>query len=305
MFEPDSPELGHPRAIWTGETPRVQAILARHRPFFVLLAVLLGQLLLLSFQITREQKVSLIRVWAVAVFDPIERSLHKVVLATSTAWRTYGGLWEAQQENQQLRLELVAEHAQIRQLSEQAAEARRLRALLDFKNRLPLKTTAAEVIATSPGEASGAVFIDKGSTSGLVTDLPVLTPEGIVGKIIAVFPYTAQVLLITDPSSGVGCMLERSRAQGVLKGTGQNLCQLHYILNDETVSVGETVLTSGLDQIYPKGFPVGTVVQVKEDNTYKSIVVKPVATLDRLESTLVVLKPTSREQPALSFPVHR
>src|SRR2546426_8941105 len=88
MFEPDSPELGHPRAIWTGETPRVQAILARHRPFFVLLAVLLGQLLLLSFQITREQKVSLIRVWAVAVFDPIERSLHKVVLATSTAWRT-------------------------------------------------------------------------------------------------------------------------------------------------------------------------------------------------------------------------
>src|SRR2546428_14160810 len=112
MFEPDSPELGHPRAIWTGETPRVQAILARHRPFFVLLAVLLGQLLLLSFQITRERKVSLIRVWAVAVFDPIERSLHKVVLATSTPWRTYGGLSGAQQANQPVPPGPLAEHPQ-------------------------------------------------------------------------------------------------------------------------------------------------------------------------------------------------
>lgn len=268
----------------------MQAFVSRHRAFFILLAVMVAQLLLLSVQITRNQNVRLIQVWAVEAFEPFERTIHWTVNKTTGSWRNLAGLWGAQKQNQDLRAELAAARAHELQLSEKAAEADRLRALLDFKNQLSYQTIAAEVIASSPGERSNAVYIGKGLDSGLATDLAVITPMGIVGKIIAVFPHSAQVLLITDTSSGVGCVLQKSRVQGVLKGSGQNLTHLHYVMNDRDVSVGELVLTSGLDQIYPEGLPVGTVTRAAPGNIYKDILVTPAAQLDRLESVLVVTK---------------
>ncbi len=305
MFFPSSSELSP-----SDNTPRregpgaLQTFVARHRAFVILMAVLVAQLLLLSFQITRGNKVRLIQVWAVAVFDPFERVAHKVMDATTGAWDTYRDLWRAHQQNQELQVQLVAARSQIHQLAEEAAEARRLRALLEFKQRLPFRTLAAEVIATSPGEHSRAVFIDKGSRAGLTSDLAVITPKGIVGKTIAVFPYSAQVQLITDPSSGAGCFLQRSRAQGVLKGGSLNLCEIHYIMNEESVAVGDLVLTSGLDQIYPKGLPIGSVMQTAAGHIYKEISVKPSAALDHLETVLVVLKSASDELHALYAPSH-
>ncbi len=299
MFETDSGETPG-ASLWRRESPRMQAFVARHRPFLVLVSSLVAQFLLLSFQITRNHNVRLIQVWAVAVFDPLERSVHSLVETSTLAWRTYGDLWRAQQQNHELQVQLVAARFELQQLSEQAQETQRLRVLLDFKSHLPFQSVAAQVIATSPGETSNAIFIDKGADAGLLADLAVITPEGVVGKIIAVFSRTSQVLLITDPSSGVGCLLEKSRIQGVLKGGGRNSSQLHYVMNEENVGVGEAVVTSGLDQVYPKGLPVGTVVKTGEGNIYKTIIVKPIAALDRLESVLVLLKPPSADQQALN-----
>jgi rod shape-determining protein MreC len=277
----------------------MQAFVSRHRAFFILLVVMVGQLLLLSLQITRNQNVRLIQVWAVELFEPFERSIHWTVNKTTGAWRNIAGLWGAQKQNQDLRGELAATRAQALEFSEKAAEADRLRALLDFKNQLPFQTIAAEIIASSPGEKSNAIYIGKGLDAGLTADLAVITPLGIVGKIIAVFPHSAQVLLVTDPSSGVGCTLDKSRVQGVLKGAGQNMTQLHYVMNDRDVSVGDLVLTSGLDQIYPKGLPVGTVTRTAPGNIYKEIVVTPAVQLDRLETVLVAKKiEPANPQPA-------
>lgn len=299
MFDSNPHEFSGPSQPLGREGPEaMQAFVARHRAFFVLLAVMVAQLLLLSVQITRSHNVRLIQLWAVAAFDPFERSLHWVVNSTRQTWRNYSGLWHAQQENKELRLQLVAAQAQIQHLSEQAAQAENLRGLLDLKKSLPLETVAAEVIAASPGERANAIFIDKGANAGLVSDLAVITPTGIVGKIIAVFPYTSQVLLITDPLSGVGCMLERTRVQGVLKGSGQDLPLLHYILNEQPVTIGDRVLTSGLDQIYPKGLLVGTVVQTRVGNIYRTVMVKPAAALDGLETVLVALKPSPEQKRA-------
>ena len=285
------------------ETPeRVQAFVSSHRAFFVLVAVLLAQLLLLSVQITRNQKVRLIQVWAVSAVDPFARVLHGTFDTATGAWGSYRDLWGTQQQNRELNLQLVAARSQIQQLAQQAGEAQRLRDLLEFKNRLPFPAVAAEVIASSPGEASRAIFIDKGLDAGLTTDLAVVTPGGIVGKIIAVFPHTAQVMLVTDNSSGVACALDKSRVQGILKGNSLNQCQIHYVMNEAPVSVGETVLTSGLDQIYPKGLPIGSVSEVAEGNIYRTIKVKPAAALDRLETVLVVVKPPSSELQANNTP---
>jgi rod shape-determining protein MreC len=272
----------------------------RHRAFLTLLAFVSAQILLLSLQITRNHNVRLIRYWTVEAFDPLQRSVGGLVNVSSTAYRTYRHLWTAEQENQELSKELVSAQAQIQRLSEQAAESQRLRVLLDFRRQLGFQTVAAEVIASSPGENSNAIFIDKGSDSGLTTDLAVMTAQGVVGKILAIFPHSAQVLLITDPSSGVGSTLAQSRVQGILKGDSNNICVLRYIMNDEMVSRGEAVLTSGLDQVYPKGLPVGTVVNVADGNIYKTIHVKPSVDLNRLEMVLVVLKPSLPEQQALN-----
>lgn len=217
-----------------------------------------------------------------------------------TAYRTYRHLWIAEQENQELYKQLMTAQAQIQQLSEQAAETQRLRTLLDFRSQMAFQTVAAEVIASSPGENSNAIFIDKGSDSGLTNDLAVITPQGVVGKILTIFPHSAQVLLITDPSSGVGATLAQSRVQGILKGDSNSLCVLRYVMNEEVVSRGEAVLTSGLDQVYPKGLPVGTVVNAGDGNIYKTINVKPAVDLNRLETVLVILKPSPPEQQALN-----
>jgi rod shape-determining protein MreC len=298
MFDPNSPEFTRPMHTLPRAGPSMQAFLSRHRPFVVLVAVLVAQLLLLSVQITRNRNVRLIRLWTVAAVDPFERGLRGALDASTEAWRTYRSLWHAQQENRELRLELASAQSMIRRLSEQAGETQRLRVLLDLRNQLPFQTLAAEVIAASPGDSSRAIFIDKGSDSGLVPDLAVLTPQGVVGKIVDVFPFTSHVLLLTDASSGVGIMLGKTRVQGVLKGGTQNLCQLEYIMNEVKVSPGEEVLTSGLDQIYPKGLLVGTVLQATDGNIYKNILVKPAVDLSRLENVLVVLKPPEAKPSA-------
>ena len=282
---------------------KVQLFVVRHSAFFILAGVLIAELLLLSAQVTRNQKVRLIQVWAVAAFEPFERLAHAVTGSAAGTWQNYRGLFGAQEENRELHVQLINARAEIQQLSEKAAETRRLRELLEFKNHLPFRTVAAEIIATSPGDASRAVFIDKGEDVGVATDAAVVTPSGIVGKVISVFPRTSQVLLISDTSSGVAAALQDSRVQGIVKGTGQNSPELQYIMKDIPVVAGEIVLTSGLDQIYPKGLVVGTVAQVNEGNIYKSIKVRPAATLDRLETVLVVVKPRSTDMQARTAPV--
>ncbi|MGH9468722.1 MAG: rod shape-determining protein MreC [Terriglobia bacterium] len=276
----------------------MHAFLRRHVPLIVLIAVLVAQLVLLAFQVTRKHNVRLIKVWAVAAFDPFERSVRGLTDATTGTLHSYGGLWSAQQENSELRRQLAEAQAQILSLSEAKTENDRLRTLLDLRHRLPLKTVAATVIAASPGTGS-AVFIDKGAAENIAADLPVITPGGIVGKTVAVFRHTTQVLLITDRTSGVGALLQQSQVEGVVKGGGDGLCQLAYIMNEESVAPGQPVVTSGLDQIYPKGLLVGTVVRVSNGNIYKNITVKPAAALDRLEDVLVVLKPfTAKSEPS-------
>ena len=191
MFDPNAPDMTRPVQALSHDGPDMPAFVNRHRSFFTLLAVVAAQILLLSVQITRNNHVRLIRYWAVEAFDPFERSLGGLMGFASTAFRTYRHLWRAEQENQELHIQLVAAQGQIQRLGEQAGETQRLRTLLDLKNQLAFQTVAAEVIATSPGENSNAIFIDKGSDSGLTTDLAVITPEGVVGKILAIFPHSA------------------------------------------------------------------------------------------------------------------
>ena len=196
------------------------------------------------------------------------------------------------------RVELDAMKLDSQQLQDQAAEGKRLQVLLDFKQRTPSETLAAQVISSGGSDNSRLLVLDKGEQAGLRPDMAVIVPDGVVGKVLRTFPFVSQVLLLADSSSGVACLLESSRLHGILKGQNKSLALLNYIVNDEKVQIGERVFTSGEDQIYPKGVPVGVVVEVHPGAAFQEILVQPFARLERLEEVLVITKKSDVELPA-------
>ena len=281
---PSRPAVADPEA-----PEKVQRFISQHRFFFLLVAVLVAQILLLSIQITRGQGTLLIRVWGVSRLEPFQRATHATLKGISGTWNYYVHLRDVAQKNRELEQELASTRAALQRLRGQVDELAGLRAQLDFKNQTEFETVAAEVMASSPGLNTRAVFLDKGSNQGLAANMPVYTSEGVVGKVLQAYPWSSQVLLVTSRNSGVGALIEGSRIQGVLKGYGRALCRMEYVMNDQGVRVGDRVVTSGQDRIYPKGLLVGTVVEAKEGHIHKEIWVKPAARLERLESVLVIL----------------
>jgi len=268
----------------------MRAFLQRHRHLALLLVVLFAQLLLLAYQIKPQNDVRLIRLWAATLVTPVEKGLHFVVDSARALWEAYIGLYGAERENRQLRAELEQVRLRLHELQARAAEADRLAAMLELKQNYPkVPLLAAEVIGASPAPGARTFFVDHGRNHGVKRNMAVLTPLGIVGKIIHVYPNSAQVLLITDRESGVGAMLAETHVQGVVKGTGQNLCRLEYISKEEAVAVGMRVLTSGQDLLYPKGFPIGTIVSIEPGEYFHEILVEPAAHLDRLEHVFILV----------------
>jgi rod shape-determining protein MreC len=266
------------------------AIPSRHRSLALLAAVVLTQVLLLAIQIKREHQVRLIRVWAVAMIAPIQRAGAWAIDRVQGGWRDYIGLRHTHRENEELRAELERLKLRNSQMESRAAEADRLAALLGFREaHADVPMLAARVIGSSADPTSKTAYINRGENHGVRKNMGVMTPEGVVGKITEVFPDTAQVLLLTDKDSGVGALLAGSRTQGPVGGLGEPLLSMRYVNNDEPVPLGERVLTSGQDRIFPKDLPVGTVVETKPGNPFKVIRVKPAAHLERLEEVLVLL----------------
>jgi len=257
----------------------------------LLAAVVGAQILLLAVQIKRERQVRLIRVWSVELISPFQRAFSWTFLGAEHGWGGYIGLRQAQRENEAMRAELDRLKVRNAELESKAKEADRLAALLTFRTAHPeAPMLAAAVIGGSPDAGSQVVYINRGSRDGLRRDMGVITPDGVVGKLLAVYPDTSQVLLLSDKESGVGALLADTRTQGPVKGNGEPLLSLDYISVDDKVAVGEAVLTSGQDRIFPKDLPVGTVVDAAPDrkSPFLKIRVKPAAHLDRLEEVLVL-----------------
>lgn len=278
-------------------------VFGRYKNLIILVGVLFLQVLGLAMQVKRSstetQDTRLIRIWAVGAITPFERVLVWIQSGTGNIWHNYFYLRGVRAENRQLKDQI--EHMRLEQvrLSEDAAQARRLQSLLAFKEQFISKTVAAQVIGSSGSDLSRVIYIDKGENAGLRRDMAVITADGIVGKILTVYPSVSQVLLISDQSSGVGAILEKTRLQGVLRGTPSGEIVLERVMSDETVPAGETLLTSGGDQIFPKGLPVGTVSHVglgKE--LFLEIKVKPAANLSKLEEVLVLVEKHERDAVA-------
>ena len=265
-------------------------IFSRHRPLALLTAVLLAQLMLLAFQIKREHDVRLIRYWAIAVTSPVERAATWTFARLNGGWTGYIWLHNARSENARLQSEVNQLRLQDSQLESEVLEAKRVGLLRNFRDGHPeAPMIFAQVIGASADPSSHTLFIDKGEHDRLRRNLAVITADGIAGKIVEVFPNTAQVLLINDKDSGVGALLADTRTHGIVKGSGDPEPHLDYVVNDEKVHPGEVILTSGDDRIFPKGLLVGTVTEASPSNPFQTIRVNAAARLDRLEDVIVLL----------------
>ena len=266
------------------------ALPSRHRSLFLLLGVVLLQVLLLAVQIKRDSQGRLIRAWTVSAVSPVERSGAWGIGKVRDAWRHYFALSDAARENEELRRENGQLKLEIMQLEGKSAEADRLAALLSFRQKqAKIPMVVARVIGSSADANSNIIYLDQGQRDGIRRNMGVITPEGVVGKVIESFRDTSQVLLLTDRDSGVGAMIAETRIQSPVGGTGEPLLNMKYVGNDDEVAVGSRVVTSGMDRIFPKDLPVGTITQVKPGGQYKQIRVRPSANLEKLEEVIVLL----------------
>jgi rod shape-determining protein MreC len=271
---------------------------SRHKSLALLAGVLLFQVLMLAVQVKRDSRGRLIRVWTITAVTPFEKGGAWGFGKVRGVWDHYFALQGTMQQNEELKSENDALKLRISQLESKAAEADRLAALLTFKQsheKVPM--LMARVIGASAGTASRTVEIDRGERDGVRRNMGVITPDGAVGKIIEVYRDNAQVLLLTDKDSGAGAMLLATRSQSPVKGNGDPILLMNYVANDDAVNLGDKVVTSGMDKIFPRDIPVGTVIEVKPGSVFKQIRVKPTANLERLEEVIVLLTQEPVEFP--------
>ncbi|HXR39669.1 MAG TPA: rod shape-determining protein MreC [Terracidiphilus sp.] len=290
----------------------MESFFVRYRNLVVLLAILLAQIIGLAVQVRRTGDgrssldpgdgpgVRLIRLWANALVSPPERLIHSTKLGAEHLWQNYLDLHNVRQQNQELQKTIDRLRLEQAALLEDAKQGQRLQALLNFQEKYIYKTVAAQAIGSSGSEQSRVFYIDKGSAEGLDRDMAVITADGIVGKIREVFPHSAQVLVISDQSSGAGVILETTRIRGILRGNANGQPQIVDILADKRIQKGEVVLTAGGDQIFPRGLPVGVVDKVVQDperDSFIDVIVSPAAHLDRLDEVLVITSTEPRFSP--------
>jgi rod shape-determining protein MreC len=275
----------------------------RFRNALVLIIIVLLQVFALAVQVQRPiegtvpggapdgRKITLLRRWTVALVTPVERIVHGSGLHSRSVWDNYIDLRHTREQNQQLKQEITQLREEEAAFAEDAAQGRRLQAVLGFQQQYISKTVAAQVIGTSGTDRSHVLYIDKGTADGLRPNQPVITPYGIVGKLRDVFPHTSQLLLINDSSSGAGVLLEATRIRGILRGTSAGEIQINNLTPDQRIKPGEQVVTSGGDQVFPRGLPVGIIESIVPDpqhQPYTAITIKPAANLSQLEEVLVI-----------------
>ena len=275
----------------------MESLLNRYRNVTILVLVIMAQLVLLAYQEKSGNDVRLIRVWAVTAVTPLARALEAVRSGVAGFAGNYISLRDSTRQNQQMSQELGRLKMENQFLRAELSTADRAQALAVFQAHTQSRTLAARVIGTGAGALSKVVFVDRGSVSGVEKGMAVVTPDGIVGKVISAFPTASQVVLITDPSFGAGVISQKNRVHGILKGQGYAICKVDRVQTEAKVEVGEWFYTSGDDRVFPKGMPAGRVTLVRQGSPFQEIQLEPSGLQNGLEEVLIVLEGVHQQIP--------
>ena len=263
----------------------------RQRTGYLFMAVIIGHIILISAQVNTERGVPLLEAVTFGTFAEVQRGASSMIGGVRTSWDDYLALQSVRSDNEQLRREVAQLQVALQQQRALAQQSRTLVDLLKLREGTKLDTVAAAVIAGSASPDFRTLTIDKGSADGLRPDMAVIAPAGVVGRIITPTARAAKVQLLIDRNAAAGAIVERSRAQGVVEGTGGTL-QLNYVSGTADVQSGDVVSSSGIDGIYPKGFVIGQIESVERvAGAFGAIVIRPAVDFSSIEAVLVVTTP--------------
>jgi len=269
----------------------------RLRAGYLFLAVVIGHIVLISAQVNARSGVPILETVTFGAFAELQRLTSAVLNGARGVWTGYVDLRNVHSENDALKQELTNVQIELQRQRALADRTRSLEEILGLGNSIELQTSAAEIIGAAATADFRTVTIDKGTSQGLRTDMAVLSPKGVVGRVVAAGPRASRVQLLVDRNAAAGALIERSRAQGVVVGAGDDLLRLEYVSETSDVQKGDTVVTSGIDGIYPKGFVIGEVDSVEKTGVaFRTIGIRPAVDFSALEDVLVVLTPVPAQQ---------
>jgi rod shape-determining protein MreC len=234
---------------------------------------------------------------ALIVVAPFQKQVSAFVQSVKDIWNQYFFLVSAAKESQRLKKELGQLIQELNNCSETDLANDRLRHLLGFEPDTQRPMIAAQVVGKDPSSWSKTVIVNKGVQDGVRQSDPVVIPEGIVGVVIEVSARYAKVLLLIDPNSAVDALVQQTRARGIVKGGGAGYCVFDYVLRKHTISVGDTVVSSGLDGVFPKGLRIGRISEIVRLNAgiFQKVSLTPYVDFEILEEVFIISDPASED----------
>ena len=283
----------------------------RQRTGVLFVLVLLGHLILISAQVQSHAGVPVLEAVTFGLFSRVQLALAAVVDVGRNGWGNYVGLRGARAENETLKRQLGDLEVRLQEQRALVARTQQLQQLLDLQQSTAVPTIAAEVIAGNPNPGILSVTVNRGSSDGVLTDMAVISPKGVVGRVVGrPAAHASRVQLLIDPAAAAAALVERSRAGGMVAGVDDDPpLQLQLVSNLADVIVGDTVVTSGTDGVYPAGFAIGRVEKSERGHgLYRAITVRPAVDFSSIEEVLIVLvpaRPASARPESAALPAER
>jgi len=259
------------------------------------LLVWLGLLVLLALFSTlthRQRDYNRVESSIVDGILPVFSIFNTLKLSVLSGWNHYIYLVHTQGDNEQLNKQVAELRSENNRLREQIQSEMRLRKVLQLKTQVGGPVQIAEVVGRGPSPFLQALFINKGRKDGLVRGMPVLQADGLVGRLEKTSDHHAQVLLLNDPGFAVDCLSQRSRVRGVWTGHPDGFCQIKYVSRNDDIQTGDIIITSGLDELFPKGITLGRVKRVVSQvkGNFLFVEVSPQVNLGQIEEVLIIQK---------------
>lgn len=267
-------------------------LLNRYRRFLLTALILLVAFLTYAMNLRNREHANPVERTVMSMTAPVAGSAASATGFLSDIWNNYIDLIDVRRENIELRKSVKRLNERIVANNEAIAANLRYKQLLELKESVAIPSVAVSVI----GEDSSAWFktlvVDRGAADGLAEGMPVVAAGGVVGRLVKVAPHSSRVLLLTDHASAIAAIVQRSRARGVVRGAGGGRCSMEFTVKDEDVKVGDTVVSSGIGGVFPKGLPIGEITMVKkgEYGVFQTIEVRPLVNIGQLEEMLVLVR---------------
>lgn len=253
--------------------------------------VLLVTFIVYSLNLRHKEHANGVERVIMTVMAPVYDGTSTVTRMVDRVWTDYIALVNVREENHRLRETISVLNRRVMDANEAVVANERLKKLLDLKTSLHVPSVSATIIGEDGAPWFKTILINRGSSDGLKEGMPVVAVDGVVGLVVKVASSSARVQLLTDHASGIAGVIQRSRARGVAKGMGRGTCRFEFSLRQDDVKIGDTVVTSGIGRIFPKGLPVGEVTMVRKGSygIFQTIEIRPAVNLSRLEEVIVLL----------------